>query len=203
MQAPVYMQHMGAPPAEAPAPDAANGEPGKPDKLGKRAAAERRKLNNRLSARRSYQRKRDRSQRLEQEKVGMGVGEQAAVQADEARTACEQARAALAEQLAQEQSRASGAAEEAAHTKLIVVEANCLRSSVQCLFILYIFLVQQSAQAFDCSFVLRKGPEGGTLGITDKVRQTGYTSQNVNFSGRQVGLLLSRFCARCEPRIVK
>ena len=44
-------------------------------------------------------------------------------------------------------------AEEAAHTKLIVVEANCLRSSVQCLFILYIFLVQQSAQAFDCSFV--------------------------------------------------
>ena len=67
MQAPVYMQHMGAPPAEAPAPDAANGEPGKPDKLGKRAAAERRKLNNRLSARRSYQRKRDRSQRLEQE----------------------------------------------------------------------------------------------------------------------------------------
>ena len=44
-------------------------------------------------------------------------------------------------------------AEEAARSRMIVVRANCLRSSVQCIFLLYIFIVQQSAQGLDCSYV--------------------------------------------------
>lgn len=49
--------------------------------------------------------------------------------------------------------RAQKKEEERRRSKLVVVRANCLRASVQLVFLMYIFVVQQSAQAFDCSFV--------------------------------------------------